>query len=501
MRRVLFMWVAAAAIILFATARAFAHVGSAEVFYEGKAGPYELLVSIQPPEVIPGVAQVYVRDSGDDVNRVTVQPIYFESGVEGAPRPDEAQQTPQQPHLYSAQLWLMESGSCSVKIRVDGAAGAGDVVVPVAARPIAGRKMSPLLGGLLSGLALLLVTGAVGLVGASAREGALGPGALPDDRDRWRGRRAMIITGVLAMVVLFMGYQWWGSLNKEHLRNLYKPTPVSASVTTQASQRVLRLSANLPDSTDRNVPALIPDHGKLVHLFLLREPSLDVFVHLHPQRPQPDQFETTLPSIPPGQYRLYADIVHGDGIAETLVGSADVPAAPAGGAQPQQTADPDDSWRVTDGSSGSTQSLEDGSTITWERPADAPLRAGQVEALRFLVKTPDNSPADLEPYMGMAGHAVVTRDDGAVFIHLHPVGTVSMAAQQVFEQRVKTDGGGADMGSTNQPMNMANPSSNAVETGSVSFPYSFPQPGNYRIWVQVKRGGRVLTGAFDATVR
>lgn len=35
----------------------------------------------------------------------------------------------------------------------------------------------------------------------------------------------------------------------------------------------------------------------------------------------------------------------------------------------------------------------------------------------------------------------------------------------------------------------------------VTFPYGFPEPGDYRLFVQIKRSGQVQTATFDARVQ
>jgi hypothetical protein len=49
-------------------------------------------------------------------------------------------------------------------------------------------------------------------------------------------------------------------------------------------------------------------------------------------------------------------------------------------------------------------------------------------------------------------------------------------------------------------MSMSMPEASTLPP-EVRFPYGFPQPGNYRIFVQIKRAGRIETGVFDAHVQ
>ena len=106
-------------------------VGSPNVVYETHAPPVPMRVIIRPPGVVPGLADIDVRVLTNGVRRVTVLPVHWRAGVEGAPPPDVAQPVEGEPNLYHAQLWLMVRGAYSVHVEVETANGTAKVIVPV----------------------------------------------------------------------------------------------------------------------------------------------------------------------------------------------------------------------------------------------------------------------------------------------------------------------------------------------------------------------------------
>jgi hypothetical protein len=171
--------------------------------------------------------------------------------------------------------------------------------------------------------------------------------------------------------------------------------------------------------------------------------------------------------------------------------------------------DPDDSWQMNNGATALAPRVADtegGYKMTWTNPE--PIGKNLDASLRFKLLTPDDQPALIEPYMGMLGHAVVRRQDGAVFAHIHPVGTFSMAAQQFFVngKPSKNSSSQAQPGywlrNSHCSRLKATPATRmrCSAAGEVSFPYAFPQPGSYRLWIQMRSQGRILTGVFDTFV-
>ena len=520
-------------LLIFFSFPATAHVGSPDVFFEGSAGPYRILATVRLPLVIPGVAEIEIRTQASDVQDVRIVPLRLTgAGSQYPPTPDVAVRSKQDPQFFTGSLWLMEGGALQVRIMVAGARGRGELAVPV---PSVAQRVLPMpkpLGGLLLLMLALLAAGAVSIAGAGAREATLEPGATPTAPGRRRARVVMAIAAALVLGLIFLGGSWWSAEAARYSNNVYKPPLVHA--TLEPGGRLLlrgepgRLGMRFGLPSETRLDDLIPDHNHLMHLFLVRVPGMDAFWHLHPDQVEPGVFVERLPPMPPGRYRIFADIVHSSGFPETQVGEVTLPAI-AGTAM---TGD-DCMWAgapllasaAADAATGSTtgstigpnvastiSNLPDGGRMVWERPAGV-LKAKAATSFQFVVEDAEGKPVeDMQPYMGMAGHAEFIGADLSVFAHVHPSGSVSMAALEIAQSGLSglsglsalsglPGGPGGDLSMAAMPgmPEMAADTTSHVEA-RVSFPYGFPQPGLYRIFVQVKRGGRVETGVFDARV-
>ena len=480
-----------------------AHVGSPDVTFDGAAGPYTIRVIVRPPSVVPGLAEVIVRTASDDVDSLAIQPVFWRTGVAGSPSPDKMAHVAGQPRIYTGQLWLMAHGSYSVYVRVDGRKGRGTAIVPVDSFATGRLGIATPLAAILLVLGGLLFAGLVTIVRASSGESLVPPG---EELSPALRKRANVITAVSVPVLalaLFGGARWWNSVDADYQRTMFHPPVARATITSDSSHRTMRLVLRDTAAFRSIFVPVAPDHGKMMHLFLVGGQNMDIFAHLHPIErgslvSDSVVFVGEVPWLSAGRYRFFADIMLDNGLTLTATDSVDLPVT----ATDPAPSDADDSWAsapaVALAAPAATASLGGGYTVTLASPAEA-LAAHAPIDLAFTVRDPIGNVVSLNPYLGMAAHAVILRDDESVFIHLHPMGTVSTTAQQVFRAR---DAGDTTAHGRLKPDALAPPAMPAKSmTGDFLLPYEFPRPGHYRLWVQVKPASDVLTGVFDITVR
>ncbi len=515
------------------------HIGSAGVVHEGKAGNYSVQVYVEPPDVIPGTAKVSVMVDGNDIKSVKMSPIYYWTGDEGSPRSDEGIMT--EAGKYEGKIWLMENGAASVKVVIEGARGKGEVLIPIAALSTAQRQLPSSLGWILAGLALFLVGIMTTIIGASTGDSLLKVGEVENNSTKKRRIVGSTIGASFCGLLLFGGNMWWNAETADYQRNIYRPYTATSSISLRGGQRILNFKIDSASVNGRSTSFIIPDHGKLMHMFLVKEGSMEVFAHLHPSRRDTLTFEAPLPNMPAGKYLIFADVLRYHSLQNTITDTIEIPQTPKVNVMPTLTGDSDDTFVITNalnktansvfdesiticGTPGVKTKLQDGSSIVWEEKPNQKLMAGKVYDLKFSVLAPDGKPAELQTYLGMMGHAAVIKDDASVYIHLHPNGTYSSTAVQVLQKRI-------DETSNKRPnLNNAKKFRDSVDNvlaklqsmteaerdkllmgdmkhelnghhgGQVTFPYVFPKAGHYRVWLQVKREGKILTGVFDANV-
>jgi hypothetical protein len=466
-----------------------AHLGNSSVFYEGNAGPYQVLVSIQPPPVVPGLAQINVRVHNGPVTKVTTLPVRWDAGRKGAPPPDLATNVKGEPDLYTTQLWIMDFGAYSVFVDVEGTRGKGTAIVPFNSISTQRLPMAKWMGAafLIAGVALIFLL--ICIVGAAVRESVLPAGSTPTKKRKYLAYAVMFCGAGLLSLALWLGTRWWDSVDADFRNNrLFRLVTVATRVEKKAHAQQLLLDIDKDGPNWRDHTPFVADHGKLMHLFLIREPEMNAFAHLHPTSDAKGIFESALPTLAAGDYAVYADVVHESGLTETLVSKVNIPPGETVETAEAPQTDLDDSSWSGEAAKAEEVLLPNQTKIRALTPLQTEV--GRDVVLRFDVLAADDRPAPLEPYLGMWSHAVIRSADGTVFTHLHPAGTISLISQELFARRERGE----------------HPSATPIDVvcgrpeRELRFPYSFPKAGVYRMWVQVKINGQIQTGAFDINV-
>jgi hypothetical protein len=350
------------------------------------------------------------------------------------------------------------------------------------------------LGLVLGILGLVLTFGMAGIVAAAVREARLTPGLAPTPTRRRRALFASAATLALMALVLLAGDKWWNVEAASYAADLYHPSTLRATLNADTLDLTL---GNFVVKQNRfrtdSINELLPDHGHLMHLYAIREPEMDAVFHLHPSQASEEHLSLALPAMPPGTYKLYADIVRVNGFPETLTSTLTIPPglSPAPLSPEDASAAPPP---LSAGELGPSYKLPDGYVMQWDRPSE--ITANTAYSFRFRLLDPAGHPvADMQPYLGMAGHAAFVKTDGTAFAHTHPEGSAAMPAVMIANAAL---GDGATDSVSGMPGMSASP---APISPTVEFPYGFPSPGRYRIFIQMKHGNTVETGVFDAKVR
>lgn len=216
---------------------------------------------------------------------------------------------------------------------------------------------------------------------------------------------------------------------------------IEASDTRIDSGAELEWSYEVRDEDGTVITEFEETHDQLAHLILVRR-DLTRFQHLHPDLDEDGTWSVAFALPDPGAYRAFVDVLV-DGRPTTLgvdllaSGPSDYETRP--GSTREASADGYDVAMTT-------ESVPPDENVT----------------LEFEVHH-DGDVASLEPYLGALGHLVALRDGDLAYLHVHPEET--------------------------EP-----------EDGRVRFAARFPTAGRYRLFLQAKPSGELITASFDIRV-
>ena len=283
------------------------------------------------PKSCPGRAEVVVQLPAGDAARVNIRPVFWRAGVAGAPTGDDAPRVEGSTNVYAGQIWLMSRGSYSVYVTVSGARGSGTAIVPVSSFATGRLGLSKGLAAILIALGGVLFVGLITIVRAATAEALLEPGARMTDATRRRARIATVVATPILGLLVFGGARWWGSVDGDYERTMYRPPAVDAKVERADGGYALNLRVHDTAAFHAIFAPVIPDHGKMMHLFLVSSTGMHAYfadTSIRSRRTRCTSSREVLTGIPPGEYTLFGDIVLANGLSQTVTNTIfDWPAA------------------------------------------------------------------------------------------------------------------------------------------------------------------------------
>lgn len=184
-------------------------------------------------------------------------------------------------------------------------------------------------------------------------------------------------------------------------------------------------------------------HGERSHLIVVRR-DLTQFQHLHPTlEPDGTWRVEGFTLSEPGVYRAFVDVVV-DGQPTTLGFDLFVSG----------------SWEADPRPASTRRTTVDGydvGLLTEE------ITARERSRLAFEVRRDGDPVSELDEYLGALGHLVTLREGDLAYLHVHPEAT-------------------------------------APDGGRVEFSARFPTTGRYRLFLQTKPDGTLITTSFDLTI-
>ncbi len=220
------------------------------------------------------------------------------------------------------------------------------------------------------------------------------------------------------------------------------------------------------------------DHTKLMHFIVVRK-DLQDFQHIHPDfNKNTGEFRipVTFPEI--GTYRLFADFTPANGQKDAQGDILSV--------TPYKDVNVGDITKYTPQAvTPDTQTIKTVGDFQITYTLPQPLQANKSATITAHVTKNGQPVTDMQEYLGALAHGILLKQDTLDFAHLHDMGQM---------------GSGSMQGMSMQNMNTGN--AKITNTGpNITFTYSFPSSGVYKLFTQFEEQGNVITTDYTMQVQ